>query len=249
MPHGAGPSDRYGARVSAPAAVLLDSGGVFLLPERERIVGALERAGVQVDARRIDEAHYRAAARFHMGLDVEADWEGCWRGYLETYAEACGVGPADREEAHLHLDSEFADVALWAEVAAGCREGLAALAATGVRLGVVSNADGLMGARLQEREILQVGPGIGVEVECVIDSGAVGVSKPDPKIFHVALDALGVDAADAWYIGDMPAIDAVGARRAGLRPFVIDPLGIHADDEYTPVTSLGALARLVDAAR
>ncbi len=233
----------------APAAVLLDSGGVFLLPERARIVAALERAGLDVDVSRVDDAHYRAAARFHTGLDVEADWEGCWRDYLEAYAEACGVEPADREEAHRHLDSEFADVALWAEVAPGCREGLAALAATGVRLGVVSNADGLMAARLQEREILQVGPGVGVEVECVIDSGAVGVSKPDPKIFHVALDALGVDAAEAWYIGDMPAIDAVGARRAGLRPFVIDPIGIHGGDEYTPVPSLDALAVLVEAAR
>jgi FMN phosphatase YigB (HAD superfamily) len=33
----------------------------------------------------------------------------------------------------------------------------------------------------------------------VIDSGAVGVSKPDPRIFHIALDAIGVAAADAWY--------------------------------------------------
>ena len=63
-----------------------------------------------------------------------------------------------------------------------------------MRLGIISNADGLIGERLRTLEILQVGPGLGVEVECVIDSGAVGVMKPDPRIFTMALDAMGIDA-------------------------------------------------------
>ena len=95
----------------------------------------------------------------------------------------------------------------------GSRAGLRALADTGVRLGIISNADGLIGQRLAELEILQVGPGVGVAMECVIDSGAVGVAKPDPRIFQIALDAMGIDAADAWYVGDMPGIDVVGAAR------------------------------------
>ena len=85
-----------------------------------------------------------------------------------------------RDEAHRHLDSEFADAALWVEPVPGSREGLQALADTGVRLGIVSNADGMMGPRLAQLELCQVGPGIGVDIECVIDSGNVGVMKPDP---------------------------------------------------------------------
>ena len=76
----------------------------------------------------------------------------------------------------------------------GSVDALRSLVATGVRVGVVSNADGTVGQRLAEQEVLQVGPGLGVEVECVIDSGAVGVSKPDPRIFQLALDAIGVAA-------------------------------------------------------
>ena len=83
--------------------------------------------------------------------------------------------------------------------------------------------------------MLQVGPGIGVEVECVIDSGAVGVSKPDPRIFQIALDAIGVAAADAWYVGDMPGIDVVGARAAGLWPIVMDPFGFQRGADYARV--------------
>jgi FMN phosphatase YigB (HAD superfamily) len=233
-----------------PRAVLLDSGGVFLLPDHRRIVEAYQRAEHVVPADVLDDAHYRAAARFTTALDVEADWAGCWQHYLATYVEACGVGGDDVEieEVHRHLDSEFADAALWVREAAGCRAGLAALDATGVRLGVVSNADGMMAARLRERELLQVGPGLGVAVDCVIDSGNVGVMKPDERIFKIALEALDLAPDEVWYLGDMPAIDAVGATRGGLRPFIVDPLGIHDSDEYTPVASLAALAELVDAA-
>lgn len=197
----------------------------------------------------LDPIHYVAAARFTTDLDVQGDWAGSWRGYLDAYIEACGVRVEDRDEVHFHLDSEFADAALWMHVIPGSPEGLRSIAETGVRLGVVSNADGVMAARLAQLEILQVGPGIGVPVECVIDSGAVGVMKPDPRIFHLALEAMAVEADDVWYIGDMPAIDVVGARRAGITPFLMDPLGLHEEADYERVPSLAALAERIDGVR
>lgn len=231
------------ALVIAPEAVLLDAGGVFLLPEHDRILGALARAECSAPEDVLDAAHYRGASRFTTDLDVEGDWAGCWKQYLELYVEECGIVVEDREDVHRHLDSEFADAALWLRVIPGCREGLRALADAGVRLGVISNADGLIGERLRTLEILQVGPGLGVEVECVIDSGGVGVMKPDPRIFTLALDAMSIRAEDAWYVGDMPAIDVVGARRAGLRPVLMDPLGLHHDADYDRIDSLSDLAQ------
>ena len=123
-----------------------------------------------------------------------------WQCYLEGYIEACGV-PADlREDVHGHLDSEFSDAALWVQEIPGSREGLQRLAATGVRLGIVSNADGLIGSRLAAAGILQVGPGVGTAVECLVDSGAVGVMKPDPRIFRIALEAMDLAPDDVWYV-------------------------------------------------
>jgi FMN phosphatase YigB (HAD superfamily) len=222
--------------------VLLDAGGVFLLPEHARVAGAFDRAGTRVDPDVLDEAHYSGASRFTTDLDVEADWAGCWRGYLDNYIEACAAPDDDREEIHRHLDSEFADAALWLRVIPGCRDGLQALADAGVRLGIISNADGLIGERLRQLEIAQVGPGLGVEIECVIDSGAVGVMKPDPRIFTLALDAMDLAPEDAWYVGDMPAIDVVGARRAGLHAVLIDPYDLHHEADYDRTTSLADLA-------
>jgi HAD superfamily hydrolase (TIGR01549 family) len=137
---------------------------------------------------------------------------------------------------------------MWSRVIPGSVDDLRVLAATGVRLGVISNADGSVAARLSEQEVLQVGPGIGVPVECVIDSGAVGVMKPDPRIFKIALDAMGLRPEQAWYIGDMPAIDVVGARAASIEPFVIDPYGFHRGRAYDTVTSLRDVAKRVGAA-
>jgi len=59
----------------------------------------------------------------------------------------------------------------------------------------------------------------------------------------IAIDG---DAADAWYVGDMPGFDVEGARAAGLRPFILDPFQHHLAADYDRVTSLGELAaRLV----
>jgi FMN phosphatase YigB (HAD superfamily) len=228
-----------------PVAVLLDAGGVFVLPDPDRILGAFSRAECSVRRDVLADAHYKAAARFGIHLDVEARWTEAWLEYLQTYVDECGVPQDRRDEAHRHLDSEFADAALWVEPVPGSREGLQSLADAGVRLGIISNADGMMGPRLEQLELCQVGPGIGVEVECVVDSGNVGVMKPDPRIFQAAVDLLGLEPDQVWYVGDMPAIDVVGARRAGIRPYLMDPLGLHLDADYERISSLTALAEVI----
>src|SRR5438445_8865157 len=232
----------------APKAVLLDVGGIFHLPDHDRIVAAFARADVSISPDVLDRAHYAGAAQFTVDIG-EIDWEGHWRRYLDAYITASGVGeddPSIREEVHTHLDSEFAVGDLWSRIVPGSIDSLRALVATGVHVGIVSNADGTVAQRLAAQEVLQVGPGLGVDVECVIDSGAVGVDKPDPRIFQLALDAIGVAASDAWYVGDMPGIDVVGARAAGLWPIVMDLFGFQPDADYERVTSLAEVAAMVD---
>lgn len=227
-----------------PKAVLLDVGGVLLLPDHDRMLGALARAGFTptVD---LDRAHYAGAAQLTEERLGSLEWPRFWTFYLDAYLTTCGVPDEMREVAHEHLDSEFAVAAAWTRRAPGSREGLRALLDAGVRLGVVSNADGTVEQQLRDFEILQVGPGPGVEVEVVIDSSAVGVSKPDPRIFDLALDAMGIAAEDAWYVGDMPGFDVAGARAAGLRPFVMDPFQHHLDADYDRVESLTDLAERI----
>jgi FMN phosphatase YigB (HAD superfamily) len=53
---------------------------------------------------------------------------------------------------------------------------------------------------------------------------------------------MGLAPEECWYVGDMPGIDVVGARRAGLHPVLMDPLGIHHDADYDRCDSLTQLA-------
>jgi len=54
----------------------------------------------------------------------------------------------------------------------------------------------------------------------VVVSDDVGVSKPDPEIYRLALTRLGVDASAAVYVGDMD-LDARGSLDAGMHPVLI----------------------------
>jgi putative hydrolase of the HAD superfamily len=73
----------------------------------------------------------------------------------------------------------------------------------------------------------------------------VGVAKPDPAIFRLALDRLGVPASAAVMVGDVPSIDIDGARAAGVRAVLIDPLDLHPGIDVPRVPDVAALAEML----
>src|SRR3954465_1471210 len=80
---------------------------------------------------------------------------------------------------------------------------LGALRAAGIRTVVVSNWDWSLHERLQET-------GLASLVDGALASAEVGAAKPDPEIFARALGLVGVDATDAWHVGDTPEADVAG---------------------------------------
>jgi putative hydrolase of the HAD superfamily len=55
----------------------------------------------------------------------------------------------------------------------------------------------------------------------VVISSAVGVGKPDPRPFRVAMEGLGVGPSDVVMVGDTPHRDVAGARAAGIRVVLV----------------------------
>ena len=88
-------------------------------------------------------------------------------------------------------------------------------------------------------------PAAGVPVGVVVDSTRAGVAKPDPAIFGVALEFLGVPASPAVrHVGDSLRSDVDGALAAGLQPVHFDPYGIcPAPDGHDHARSLTDLAQ------
>jgi HAD superfamily hydrolase (TIGR01549 family) len=107
-----------------------------------------------------------------------------------------------------------------------------------LKLGVISNADGRIANLLTQTNLTGY-------FDVVLDSHVVGVEKPDPRIFKMALEKLKVAAAEAVYVGDMYAIDVLGARRVGITPVLMDPLRQYNDVDCHTIADLGELLQLI----
>ena len=223
--------------------VFLDAGGVLVQPDPAKVMARFSEIGVAVDDRLLFEAHFRGV---HANDVAEAEPE-VFAEYHQAYARHLGLEPGTAESDAV-IDSLldlWATTGLWTEPLPWAAAGLAAIAETGVPIIVVSNADGTVAELLRGTGLLQVGPGPGVEVAAIVDSGAVGVAKPDPAIFAIALGLAGVSAEQAVHVGDAYEYDVRGARAAGVHPVLVDPLGLRPDAPCDRITELSQVVALL----
>lgn len=81
----------------------------------------------------------------------------------------------------------------------------------GLRLGVITNGH----SHLQHRKIDLLG--LREYFDTIVISGEVGLSKPDPQIYRLALERLGVGPDQCVLVGDHPRNDIWGAAQVGLQ--------------------------------
>lgn len=130
---------------------------------------------------------------------------------------------------------------LWSRVLPGVPEALAALHAAGVKLAVVSNSDGTI-------EEGMIASGLRDHLDAVFDSARVGYEKPDPRIFTRALEVVRSAPERTVHLGDLHAVDVLGARAAGVHGVLVDPFEDWRDVDCPRTPSTAALARaLLDA--
>jgi putative hydrolase of the HAD superfamily len=227
-------------------AVFLDVGGVFHLPAEERMREALHSAGFDLPPNVLARAHYAGMAG-HDRLDGE--YVELMGPYVEEMVRDLAVPAEQVAAAEAALLNALTTPGAWAGHLRESVEQLPALAATGVRIAIVSNADGTVEARLREEGVCQVGPGAGVPVDAVIDSGAVGVRKPDPRIWGPALAATGAKAEASIHVGDSLLTDVGGARAAGIRPIHFDPFRLCHLTDHEHADSMAAVVGLVRESR
>ena len=227
-------------------AVFLDVGGVFHLPTEERMREALRGAGFELPPNVLARAHYAGMAG-HDRLDGE--YREMMEPYVEEFVRELAVPQGQVAAAEAALLTALTTPGAWAGHLLESVEQLPALAATGARIAIVSNADGTVEARLREEGLCQVGPGPGVPVDAVIDSTAAGLRKPDPRIWDAALAATGARPEESIHVGDSLLTDVGGARAAGIRPIHFDPFRLCALDDHEHAVSMAAVVELVQESR
>lgn len=214
-------------------AILFDAGNTLLFLDYDRLAPAVSQAtGVVLTAEGLAAQAKPAALALERSDTTDRERATV---YLETLFLLAGVPPEKLPEVRDTLLRLHKERHLWSGHDSRTPGALARLQAAGYRLGVVSNSDG------RAEEALSAA-GLRTFFEVVVDSQLVGVEKPDPRIFQLALTQMGVSADQALYVGDIYEVDVVGARRAGMSVVLVDPLGNHEGRDVTAVRSIAELA-------
>jgi len=96
----------------------------------------------------------------------------------------------------------------------GVVQTLAALRARGYRLGLISDCSAEAPLLWPETELAR-------HIEAPVFSCVVGVKKPDPRIYTLACERLGVRPAECLYVGDGSGHELSGASAVGLCPVLV----------------------------
>jgi len=224
------------------ATLFLDAGGVLVHPSWTRISAALARQGVEVDPAALARAdpHAKHGLDVAHGISQTTDAARAPR-YLELVLAHAGLAASAATEAALAEVRDYhARENLWEDVPAEVVPALGRLRAAGLRLVVVSNANGRLRAAFDRI-------GLTPHLDDIIDSFEVGYEKPDPAIFRLALARAGSAPGQAVHVGDLYHVDVIGARAAGVRGVLLDAAGLYGSHDCPRVATLEALALLVEA--
>ena len=209
----------------APRAIFFDAGNTLIRMDYAAVADTLARLGVDVSVDDLERSDWRARVR----LDADVLSPPAGRASTETRAvadryltyvlEGAGVTNASTLAAVIEWRRTYnTPIGLWYAREPKAEAALARARAAGLATAVVSNSNGSV-CRIMEML------GLAPLLDFVIDSGEVGVEKPDPRIFALALERAGIGAPDAVYVGDLYSIDVIGARAAGLDTILLDPGG------------------------
>jgi putative hydrolase of the HAD superfamily len=240
-----------------PEAVLFDWGDTLMrFVYDEALVEAGHRVGLAALGREDLPEVERVAAHFREryepffwtpGTVEELEYPGLVRQLLGDF----GVEVTD-EELTRFLEAEHAAWDPARQVAAHSPALLESLRERGLKLGLVSNA--FDPGWLLHRDLQQMG--LADRLDFAVFSSEVGKRKPHPAIFERALEALGVAAADAVFVGDRLVEDVRGAGELGMT--TVQALWFRADESadggkpdfqaFTQMDVLNVVDRLAAAA-
>jgi HAD superfamily hydrolase (TIGR01549 family) len=220
--------------------LFFDAGNTLVFPNFTLISEKLAECGAPVDPATLERAEHETRYQLDDPELVKSSNDNArWSLYFESIFRRSGVtdnrliATVLEELRTIHRISN-----LWEIVPPDVPEALASLK-NRYRMSVISNANGTVREKLRRVGLLDF-------FETVIDSAEEGIEKPDPRIFHAAVDRTGARMDQSLYIGDMYHIDVAGARAAGMEVVLLDPAGLHHDKPVRRIAGLSALASSVD---
>lgn len=173
--------------------------------------------------------HGRAQGRRIRPDDAEVIMTNSWS--LQDAAFHFGIALPDHELARIQteLDEELQRIEPYEDALAA----IAVLKGAGIKIAICSNL-----AMPYREPIERLFPGLDVYGY----SFAVGALKPDPRIYQAVLDQLGVNADEAWMIGDSQRCDRDGPRAFGIKAHYLDRSVLAESGGYSDLNGFAAAA-------
>ncbi|MBA3454374.1 MAG: HAD family hydrolase [Deltaproteobacteria bacterium] len=197
---------RYKEGITTTPVITFDAGQTLVELDLDFLGRRLAERGLEVAPDALSAAAPAAWRRYDEL--VAAGTGHPWRALMTTLLQGAGVREVDPTVEWLW--SEQPRVNLWRKPITEMVDLARELARTGACVAVLSNSEGRLAELLQEISIAD-------PFTVIVDSGRLGIEKPDRRIFDHMLAALGIAGADPIHIGDSWAADIVGARDAGWR--------------------------------
>ncbi len=202
--------------------------------------------GLEIDEERVHEVAGAIMSglteRQRAGWTFSADPAGSRAFWADFYNSALrGLGAdGDTTDMAMALYDTFSDPNNY-QAFPDVKPALEALKSEGYELGIISNFEPWLESLLHQL-------GLRGYFAHITISGVVGVEKPNPRIFELALARAGVEACDAAHVGDSVASDVEGALEAGITPILIDRHGRHPETGILRVSDLREIPSLLDGA-
>jgi HAD superfamily hydrolase (TIGR01509 family) len=217
--------------------LFIDAGGVLVHPSWPIAAEALRSRGLTVDVAALATASLRAMRALDTGETI-SKYDDSSRAELHfrLALEAAGLVVAEDVVAGAWEEVQVVHRARnwWEHVPAEVPAVLDRFREQGLRLVVVSNSNGTLRSHLARLGLAQ-------RFDLLIDSFEVGVEKPDPRIFEIALERSGARRETTVHVGDLYHVDVAGARAAGLRAVLVDAAGLRAEADCPRIASLAEL--------
>lgn len=222
-------------------AIFFDAGGTLIHLDAPRICELIrEGTGITAEIEKFQRAQSLAMRRVAELVSLGAgSTEGLKRDFYSTLLPEIGVSNSHLDAAIDCILKVAQSEMLWYRTEADTAPTLGVMKERGLALAVVSNSDGRIEVAFQKSGLFDY-------FDFFIDSFLVGVEKPDPRIFQLALARAGVAASEAIYVGDLYSVDVVGARGAGLAPLLYDPHDLSPDADCPRIRAISELAALAE---
>jgi putative hydrolase of the HAD superfamily len=229
-----------------PKAIFLDMDGTILDWQT-----GMEESWI-ASCEELCDGSYQAAA-LHKAIRTRRDW--FWNDH-----ERATTGRMDLDEAsrtivgHAFADMQLADNGLARRIADDYRarrdlaiapypraiDTLVALRARTTQMALITNGAAISQRRSVERFDLAR------YFDCVVIEGEFGCGKPDERVFRHALASCGVEAADAWMVGDSLEADIATPVRLGMHAVWVSATDAEPSDGVRPHRVVRSIAELLD---